>query len=336
MPGLPRGEMQRNSQPDAARLRTGNPTTGARASGESTQAGKGRDAHTQQQIEALQLQLRIRQLQLKLQLHERRQSCGDSGTASPRAPSPAGAISAPATLRRHRSDPVAADPQARAEAQRARARLLDEMHARGRAGGSAARHTAQDEGKREQHAQRRAQQFDAWDAPALGVRQDSALSQASTCASRDASPTVLPGRDFFRSLARTIKARHASAGKTSSDIAAPSPAVASAASFRWCAPRHSSPCTRRRVSCHDVLECSASASHTWSMASISSAASSSPSSNGSVEDSNVGDNFEHSDYSRYYGSGLFGHAIQERIGRKFKLLEIILDRAEKCDSAPAM
>ena len=328
--------MQRNSQPDATRLRTGNPTTGTRASGESTQAGKGRDAHTQQQIEALQLQLRLRQLQLQLQLHERRQSRGDSGTASPRAHSPAGAISAPATLRRHRSDPVAADPQARAEAQRARARLLDEMHARGRAGASAARHTAQDEGKCEQHVQRRAQQFDAWDAPALGARQDSALSQASTCASRDASPTVLPGRDFFRSLARTIKARLASAGKTSSDIAVSSPAVSSAASFLRCAPRHSSSCTRRRVSCHDVLECSASASHTSSMASIFSAASSSPSSNGSAEDSNVDHNFEHSNYSRYYGSGLFGHAIQERIGRKFKLLEIILDRAEKGDSAPAM
>ena len=328
--------MQRNSQPDAARLRTGNPTTGARASGDRMQAGKGRDAHTQQQIEALQLQLRLRQLQLQLQLHERRRSCGDSGTASPWAPSPAGAISAPATLRRYCSDPVAADPQARAEAQRVRACLLDEMHAHGRAGASAARDTAQDGGKREQHAQRRAQQFDAWDAPGLGARQDSALSQASTCASRDASPTVLPGRDFFRSLARTIKARHASAGKTSSDIAAPSPAVASAASFRRCAPRRSSPCTRGRVSCHDVLECSASASHTSSMASISSAASSSSSSSGSAEDGNVGDNFEHSDYSRYYGSGLSGHAIQERIGRKFKLLEIILDRAEKCDSAPAM
>ena len=92
--------------------------------------------------------------------------------------------------------------------------------------------------------------------------------------------------------------------KASSNITAPSPAVASAASFQRCYPRHSSPFTCQRASCHDAFECSASASHTSSMASISSIVSCSPCA-GQRDDSNVCNNFKHINYSSFAPLGSF-------------------------------
>jgi len=143
----------------------------------------------------------------------------------------------------------------------------------------------------------------------------------------------MPGRDIFRSLTQSIKTRHESAGIASSVVAARCTVACAASLRRRCARRHNSPCAGLQMSCQEAHECSQPASsHTSSLASISCAASSSHSSNDSA-DSRVGENFEHSEYN----TGLMGKAMQERTGCKFKVLEIMFDRAEKYDpAAPEM